>query len=764
MVIGLLGVLKSGAAYVPLDPKYPRERLEFMLRDAQVSVLLTQEKLVEDGGWRPVLSEVEGIENGDTQSSIRDPLSAILYPRLKIVQLDRDLPIIEQQSSENPTTQIDSNQLAYVIYTSGSTGEPKGVAIEHRNAVAFLHWAKTAFIKKELASVLASTSICFDLSVFELFAPLCWGGKVMLVDDAFHGSAVAPKVTLINTVPSAISELLATGSLPGSVRTVNLAGEPLKQELVRQIYQTGTVERVYDLYGPSETTTYSTFTLRSSEGRATIGRPVANTKIYLIDAALQPVPIGVRGELYIGGAGVARGYLNRAELTAERFVPDPFVQKAGARMYRTGDFARYLADGNIEYLGRADNQVKIRGYRIELGEIEAALIRHPAIRQSVVVARDLLSADSNVSSNPKSKTCPEGTRRVKNPKFEKHLVAYLVSTKHALPPVSELRSFLRERLPEFMLPAIFVPIEALPLTANGKIDRKALPAPGFDRPQLTPEFVAPRTETEELMTQLWREVLKIDRIGAHDNFFDLGGHSLLATRVVARVRASFHVELPLRKLFELPTVAALTAHVEWLRQSEDGVTTPPIAPVPRDGAIPLSFSQRRLWFLHQLDPNSPAYNIPAVFRIRGPLNVGALDHALNAIISRHESLRTAIVEIDGEPLQRVIPDGRLDMPVIDLTGLGPDRCQAEVERIASKDAAEPYNLREAPLMRVKLLRIGDEHHVLILNFHHIVWDGSSSVIFYRELATLYEMLLAGQEDFPPPLSLQYADFAAWQQD
>ncbi len=476
------------------------------------------------------------------------------------------------------------------------------------------------------------------------------------------------------------------------------------------------------------------------------------------------MPIGVRGELYIGGAGVARGYLNRAELTAERFVPDPFVQKAGARMYRTGDFARYLADGNIEYLGRADNQVKIRGYRIELGEIEAALNRHPAIRQSVVVARDLLSADSNVSSNPKSKTCPEGTRRVKNPKFEKHLVAYLVSTKHALPPVSELRSFLRERLPEFMLPAIFVPIEALPLTANGKIDRKALPAPGFDRPQLTPEFVAPRTETEELMTQLWREVLKIDRIGAHDNFFDLGGHSLLATRVAARVRASFHVELPLRKLFELPTVAALTAHVEWLRRGEDGVTTPPIAPVPRDGAIPLSFSQRRLWFLHQLDPNSPAYNIPAVFRIRGPLNVGALDHALNAIISRHESLRTAIVEIDGEPLQRVIPDGRLDMPVIDLTGLGPDRCQAEVERIASKDAAESYNLREAPLMRVKLLRLGDEHHVLILNFHHIVCDGSSLAIFYRELATLYEMLLAGQEDFPPPLSLQYADFAAWQQD
>ena len=403
MVIGLLAILKAGGAYLPLDPAYPPERLRFMLSDARASLLISQGDLVEDGGWR--------IEDGDSRSlRLRSGQASILDPRPKVVCLHRDASMIAQQSAKNLNARIDSENLAYVIYTSGSSGAPKGVAIEHRNAVAFLYWAKRVFSAEQLAGVLASTSICFDLSVFEIFAPLSWGGKVILAPNvlALQDSAAVGKVTLINTVPSALEELLDLGGLPPSTRTVNLAGESLKTELVRRIYDTGRVEKVYDLYGPSETTTYSTFTLRRSEGKATIGRPIANTKIYLLDGALQPVPIGVAGEIFIGGAGVARGYLNRPELSAEKFLRNPFSRDPKARMYRSGDLGRVLRGGNIEYLGRIDNQVKIRGFRIELGEIEAALKRHPAIRESVVVAREERAApsansDNLKSENPKSK-------------------------------------------------------------------------------------------------------------------------------------------------------------------------------------------------------------------------------------------------------------------------------------------------------------------------------------------------------------------------
>ena len=470
MVIGLLAILKAGGAYLPLDPTYPPERLRFMLSDARASLLIRQGDSVEDGGWR--------IEDGDSRSlRLRSGQASILDPRPKVVCLDRDASLIAQQSAKNLNARIDSENLAYVIYTSGSSGVPKGVAIEHRNAVAFLYWAKRVFSAEQLAGVLASTSICFDLSVFEIFAPLSWGGKVILAPNvlALQDSAAVGKVTLINTVPSALEELLDLGGLPPSTRTVNLAGESLKTELVRRIYDTGQVEKVYDLYGPSETTTYSTFTLRRSEGKATIGRPIANTKIYLLDAALQPVPIGVAGEIFIGGAGVARGYLNRPELSAEKFLRNPFSRDPKARMYRSGDLGRYDAAGNIEYLGRIDNQVKIRGFRIELGEIEAALKRHPAIRESVVVAREERAAPSANSDNLKSK--------IQNPKFDSQLVAYVTAKDGSPPAARELRSFLRETLPDYMIPAAFVALDALPLTANGKIDRRRLPAPDiqYDR-------------------------------------------------------------------------------------------------------------------------------------------------------------------------------------------------------------------------------------------------------------------------------------------
>jgi acyl-coenzyme A synthetase/AMP-(fatty) acid ligase/acyl carrier protein len=387
--------------------------------------------------------------------------------------------------------------------------------------------------------MLASTSISFDLSVFEIFVPLSWGGKVILAEDALQLPTlpVADEVTLINTVPSAMAELLRLGGVPSSVRKVCLAGEALTTQLVRQIHEQGSISSVLDLYGPSEDTTYSTFAVRSSVGPATIGRPISNTQVYILDDHLNPVPRGVRGELYLGGDGLARGYLNRPELTAEKFIPNRFSEEPGARLYKTGDLARYLSDGNIEFLGRIDHQVKIRGFRIELGEIEAVIKEHAAVRDAVVVAREDVAGD-------------------------KRLVGYVVNREPV--QVSELRNYLQAKLPDYMVPSALVFLDFLPLTPNGKIDRRTLPRPDQSRPELEDEFVAPRTPTEELLAEKWSEVLKVERVGVHDNFFALGGHSLLATQVISRLREAFGIALPLRSLFERPTVAGLAEQIDTL--------------------------------------------------------------------------------------------------------------------------------------------------------------------------------------------------------
>ena len=506
MIVGLLGILKAGGAYVPLDPSYPKERLAFMLEDTEAAVLLTQERLIEK-----------------------------LPPHgAQLVCLDKDRKKIATESDENPTSGTTAENLAYVIYTSGSTGEPKGVAITHASSMAFLSWVSTVFSATEMSGVLASTSICFDLSVFEIFSPLSYGGRIILVQNALSLASLSAgsEVTLINTVPSALNELLRVRAVPPSVCTINLAGEPLKSTLVEEIYDRTSTSKVYDLYGPSEDTTYSTFALRTADGPQTIGKPIANTRIYILDAHLQPVPIGIAGELYIGGDGLARGYLNRPELTAEKFIPSPFSDDPNSRLYRTGDLARYLSDGSIEFLGRIDNQVKIRGFRIELGEIEAILSQHLFVRETVVLAREDSPGD-------------------------KRLVAYVVSNQDQVCTGSALRNFLKEKLPEYMVPSGFVFLDALPLTPNGKVDRKALPAPDQSRPELEQSVVAPRTPIEEIIAEIWAEVLKLGKVGIHDNFFDLGGHSLLATQIISRVRDAFQMDIPLRTLFEKPTVEEL---------------------------------------------------------------------------------------------------------------------------------------------------------------------------------------------------------------
>jgi amino acid adenylation domain-containing protein len=729
MVVGLLAILKAGAAYLPLDPEYPRERIAFMLDDARSCLLLTQEKFAADERSRAITSLTAKLD-------------------MQVVCVDREWPVIERESAKNRGKTAAPRNLAYVIYTSGSTGRPKGVAIEHRNAAAFLQWAGEVFSPAELAGVLASTSICFDLSIFELFTPLSQGGKVILVEDALATAEIIERkdLTLINTVPSVVTELLDAHALLRSVRTVNLAGEALKPELVRRLYESGTVRKVYDLYGPSETTTYSTFTLRRADARATIGRPIANTKIYLLDAALQPVPVGVPGELYIGGAGVARGYLRRTKLTSERFLRDPFAKRRGARMYRTGDLARYYADGAIEYLGRVDNQVKIRGFRIELGEVEAALAAHPAVRQCVVVAHESNTV-SELSSNPKS---------------GKQLVGYIIANSQQIPTVAELRAWLGRKLPEFMLPSIFVPLDALPLLPNGKADRLALPPPDFRGPRSAKEFIAPRTAVEELVAEVWREVLNVERIGVFDNFFDLGGHSLLATRVVARLRAQVNVDLALRKVFELPIVAGLAAHIESLRRERSGVALAQISAAPDRRWAPLSSAQRRLWFLHKRDGGLTAYNMPAAYRVKGRFHLAAFEGALNGIIQRHGALRSAIVQTGAGPAQEILPEAKLAVRVVDLSRLPRVQREREIDRYAAEDAEHPFDLQRVPLLRVEVLRVSKDDHVLLVNFHHIICDGSSLAVFFQELARRYEALLKKREFALAPPALQYSDFAWWQ--
>jgi amino acid adenylation domain-containing protein/FkbH-like protein len=719
MVAGILGILKTGAAYVPLDPAYPKDRLAFILEDTKASVLLTE-----------------------------CAARALQIPeKTHVVSLDSDWPQIEQQNRDNLTIGARGSDLAYVIYTSGSTGKPKGVALEHRNAVSFIYWARDVFSREELAGVLASTSICFDLSVFEMFVPLSWGGTVILAENALAlpGLCAAQEVTLVNTVPSAIRELLRIKGVPPGVRVINLAGEPLITPLVDQIYSQTSAQKVYDLYGPSETTTYSTFTLRKPDEPATIGRPLANEQVYLLDKSLQPVPIGVPGEIYIGGDGVARGYLNRPELTAEKFVPNPLaaaqnVNIQPGRLYKTGDLARWRADGNLEFLGRIDHQVKIRGFRIELGEIESVLRKHDGLQDSVVVVREDQPGD-------------------------KRLAAYVVRKPYVEIDADELRRFAREALPEYMVPAAFVFVEALPLTPNGKVDRKALPAPEQDRGVVSADFIEPASTTEQQLAAIWREVLGVERIGANDNFFELGGHSLLAVQVISRIREKFNVEPALNILFETPTIQQLAQRLDRGECGESASAIAPLQPVQRNQRLPLSSVQERLWFLDQVSPGGHAYNVPLALRLKGALDISALRRALNEVVRRHEALRTTFVNDSGELSQVIAPPDEMEIELNNLESISAPEHEEKSRAWLNAEAQRPFDLSRGPLIRVKLARLSPNDHVLSVVMHHAISDGWSQAIFFRELEAFYRAFAANQ---PAPklaeLPVQYSDFAHWQRE
>jgi amino acid adenylation domain-containing protein len=723
MVIALLGALKSGGAYVPLDPLYPVERLAFMLNDAWIGVLLAQ---------------------GAT--------SEVLPPGYaRVINIDAGRQEIEQRSQTNPGRSAGSQNLAYVIYTSGSTGRPKGVQIQHGAVVNFLTSMQRQPGIAEHDALPAVTTLSFDIAVLELMMPLTIGARVVLVnrETATDGTQLSRRMveagaSLMQATPATWRLLLQARWEAESQLKVLCGGEAWGRDLAAQLLRDGA--SVWNMYGPTETTIWSTIAkVEQGEGPPPIGRPIANTQIYVLDAELNPVPIGAPGELYVGGDGLARGYLNRPDLTAERFIPHSFSSEPGGRLYRTGDLARQLSDGSLEYLGRVDHQIKIRGFRIELGEIEAVLVGHPAVGQAVVTAE----ADAS------------GERR---------LVAYLVAAEgEERCPAGEMRTHLRQHLPDYMRPSLMVWLDQLPLTPNGKIDRRGLPEPGQEKAEMREGYVAARTPLEELLAEIWCEVLGLEEVGMEENFFEVGGHSLLATQVISRVRAACGVEVSLRRLFEAPRVRALAGEVEReLRVREGGVggvgVEGPKRVTVEGEELELSFAQQRLWFLDQLEPDSSAYNIGSAVRLRGELDIGALERAINEIVRRHEVLRTVFIEVGGEPRQVVKAAVGMRLEVEDLSRMEEEEREKEVRERAMEEGERRLDLGRGPLVRVKLLRLGEEEHVLLMTMHHIVSDGWSAGVLVREMGALYEAYRKGEETPLEELGIQYGDYAVWQRE
>ncbi|MCC5611281.1 amino acid adenylation domain-containing protein [Nostoc sp. CHAB 5834] len=583
MIVGILAILKAGGAYVPLDPAYPPERLAFILSDTQASVLLTQEKLVKN-----------------------------LPPhQAQVVCLDSNWQGNTQNNQENPVNQTTADNLIYVIYTSGSTGQPKGVMIPHRGICNQLYWRQTTFRLTPADKVLLTISFSFDPSVWQIFWPLCFGGQLILARPGGHQDTAylvkvitEQQITVLALVPSILRVLLEEKGIENCrfLRHITCGGEALPSELIEHFFAQLNLDNVFhNCYGPTEASIDATFwTCQRGINYtiAPIGRPITNAEIYILDENLQPVPVGESGELHIGGIGLARGYLNRPELTTEKFIFHPFSSEVGTRLYKTGDLARFLPDGNIEFLGRIDYQVKIRGFRIELGEIEAILGQHPALTQTLVIAREDVPGD-------------------------KQLVAYIVANPEQIPSQVELRRFLQGRLPEYMVPASFVFLDTLPLNPNGKIDRRALPAPDTSD-LVSTNFVPPQNATEQVLANIWVKVLRLEQVGIHDNFFELGGHSLLATQVMSRVRQAFQIEMPLQILFENPTIASLAQALAQTQTQENDPQNQTIPLIANRESVPLSFAQQRVWFLEQLEPNSPAYIISNALRLTGEFNTLAI--------------------------------------------------------------------------------------------------------------------------------------------
>ncbi|HEU4885877.1 MAG TPA: amino acid adenylation domain-containing protein, partial [Longimicrobium sp.] len=696
MIVALVAVLKAGGAYLPLDTGSPTERLAWLLSNADARLVLTH-------------AEMESALPADGPPALR-------------VSADG----FADRPETAPESGVTEQNLAYVIYTSGSTGRPKGVLVEHRGVCN----STTAFIGvygiRPESRVLLFAPLHFDASVLDVFTALCSGATLVVAprDAMLPGEGLvellrAERITHLKITPSALA-VTPPADLP-ELEAVMVGGESCSAELVAR-WAPG--RRFFNGYGATEhSVRFTALRCEPSPFPPAVGRPIANTRLYVLDAQLRPVPVGVPGEVYMAGVGTTRGYLNRPGLSAERFVPDPFWGVAGARMYRSGDRGRWLPDGTLEFVGRVDFQVKVRGFRIEPGEVEAALLEHPSLLDAVVVARGGVSE-------------------------ERMLAAYVVAHDGVdAPAAAELRAFLKQRLPEYMVPGAFVSMDALPLTSNGKVDRRALPEP--QTADAAESFAAPRTPMEEILAGIFAEVLRKERVGRDDDFFVLGGHSLIATRLISRVRESFRVEVPLRALFEAPTPAALAVRVGTLLRAGDAAQAPPVVPVPRDAPLPLSFAQQRLWFIQQMEPRSVAYNMPYALRLGGALDADVLERALDALVARHESLRTVFPAVGGEPVQVVREPAPVQPAKIDLRHLPVDERESELRRRMREEAERPFDLATGPLLRVTLLRLDDEDTAVLITLHHIVSDGWSRDVLVREVSELYGAFAEGRDPVLP---------------
>ncbi|WP_168188733.1 non-ribosomal peptide synthetase [Thermoflavimicrobium daqui] len=719
MIISVLGVLKAGGGYVPLDPAFPEERLSYILEDTNAPVILTQ------SSFQVLLQKVKG--------------HLILCDHLQ------DITPTEQ----NPKVDVTPDHLMYVIYTSGSTGKPKGIMMDHRPLVNLIQWQNKNLLSPK-ANVLQFSTLNFDMSCQEIFATFSNGGTLVLIDErtrkdpeALFKLVLDEKISRVHLPYIAFQQLAEVADQfdlsQCKLQEITVSGEqfritPQIRSWVNQLKGC----RIQNHYGPSETHVVTALMIDDLEQEENplppIGKPIDNTEIYILDSQLQPVPIGVPGELYVGGICLARGYLNRDELTRERFIPHPFLEHSNARLYKTGDLARFLPDGNIDYLGRMDDQLKIRGYRVEPGEVESVINQFPGIQETVVMGHE----ESG----------------------QAYLAAYIVAD-HRLNQ-DRLKEHLKQQIPEYMIPSIFMQIEALPLTPSGKVSRRSLPKP--DRNLLTENKTEPETEMEKCIAAIWAEVLNCEPIGREDHFFELGGHSLLATKVISRVRSTLNSDFPLHWIFDYPRLCELAACVEEHLQKESEHKAERVSPAPREACMPLSYAQERIWFFEQLQPELTAYNLSFAVQIQGNLDIHALDKSYQQIIRRHEALRSTFPAKDGQPVQVIHHPTPYTIEKVDLRHLKDGEREQQARILANQEVDKPFDLACGPLIRAILYQLDDQEWVLLFTMHHIVSDGWSMSIFADELFIGYRNELIGDDNLPPDLPLQYVDYAVWQRN
>ena len=756
MVVGLLGILKAGAAYLPLDPEHPRERLAMLMEDVAPGVVLTQER------FQKFLPQYGA----------------------PAICLDCDWHTVAAEPAANPECITNGKDQAYAIFTSGSTGKPKGVPNVHEGIVNRLLWMQHAYQLDASDRVMQKTPYSFDVSVWEFFWPLMTGACLVVARPQGHKDPnylidliLQHKITTMHFVPSMLRVFLEAGRVEQctSLRRVICSGEALAFDLQQRFFQLLNAE-LHNLYGPTEASvdvTYWQCTHDSNLNIVPIGKPIWNTQIYILDKRMQPVPIGVPGELHIGGVGLARGYLNRPQLTAEKFVPDPFRKGRGARLYKAGDLARFLPGGEIQYLGRIDHQVKLRGgVRVELGEIEATLASCPDVRQSVVASMEDPTGEKRLVAYVVCGPQPHDSAQLRAVDSVGQVAQpAMTSDKRISRPskvflsretVTQLRSFLRLKLPEFMIPSLFVGIDSIPLTGSGKVDRRALPTPDWSYSEVRNDYVPPLTPLEEAIAAVFGNVLKIEQIGRNDHFFELGGHSLTAAEAVLRLSENLEVTVPLACLIESPTVAALAEAVAGLQRLGRTYEMPSIVPSQKRLGLPLSIAQEALWYQDQLAPGNPVYNIPLVSRLRGPLDVAALEKAIAATVERHELLRSVFLSSNGRPLLFPVKKSRGKLEQVDLRHVPVSEREREGQRLVRDASVRPFDLARDPMLRCFLAQLADDEFLFLHVSPHIVFDGGSIEVLYRDISAFYRAELLGGTPDLPPLPFQFADFAAWQ--